>query len=248
MMHAPNEVLDLLESILGIFFYDIRYKERSVYILCDNLVELSCKTKIKQINYKEDVKKMSFYSALKEVQIGEKLRDRLLIRREIRSDMQHQLAGITIDKQQYADAIMDLVALLNHRNLWGKYAFDPAPVWVFCGLRIVKLYSRFGQTRKRKMLEGTLQREIDWDKGTVIDESNILSKTGEVVGESNIPSKMEKSGRELVNLDGSPAGERHPNPYEIIIHVGSPEHWSYLIKEYTERVVSCLDELQIDEL
>lgn len=69
MMHAPNEVLDLLESVLGIFFYDIRYKERSVFILCDNLVELSCKTKIKQVNYREDVKEMSFYSALRKLQI-----------------------------------------------------------------------------------------------------------------------------------------------------------------------------------
>jgi len=68
-MHAPNEVLDLLESVLGIFFYDIRYKERSVFILCDNLVELSCKTKIKQVNYREDVKEMSFYSALRKLQI-----------------------------------------------------------------------------------------------------------------------------------------------------------------------------------
>lgn len=236
MMHAPNEVLDLLESVLGIFFYDIRYKERSVFILCDNLVELSCKTKIKQINYKEDVKKMSLYSALREVQIGKKLRDRLLIRRDIRSDMQHQLAGITIDKQQCADAIIDLVSLINDRKLWGKYAFDPAPDWVFCGLRIVKLYSRIGVPRKRKMLEGTLQSEIDWDKGEVVDERNIQSR-------------IEKSSdRDLVNLDGSPAGERRPDPHEIIIHVGSPEHWSYLIKEYTERVVSCLDELKIDEL
>ena len=69
MMHAPNEVLDLLELVLGIFFYDIRYKERSVFILCDNLVELSCKTKIKQVNYREDVKEMSFYSALRKLQI-----------------------------------------------------------------------------------------------------------------------------------------------------------------------------------
>jgi hypothetical protein len=68
-MHAPNKVLDLLESVLGIFFYDIRYKERSVFILCDNLVELSCKTKIKQVNYREDVKEMSFYSALRKLQI-----------------------------------------------------------------------------------------------------------------------------------------------------------------------------------
>ena len=71
MMQASNEVLDLLESILGIFFYDIRYKERSVFILCDNLVELSCKTKIKQVNYREDVKEMSFYSALRKLQIDE---------------------------------------------------------------------------------------------------------------------------------------------------------------------------------
>ena len=69
MMHAPNELLDLLESVLGIFFYDIRYKERSVFILCDNLVELSYKTKIKQVNYREDVKEMSFYSALRKLQI-----------------------------------------------------------------------------------------------------------------------------------------------------------------------------------
>lgn len=235
-MHAPNEVLDLLESILGIFFYDIRYKERSVYILCDNLVELSCKTKIKHINFKEDIKGMSFYSALRKVQIGEKLRDRLLIRRNIRSDMQHQLAGITIDKQQCADAVLDLVSLLNHRNLWGKWALDPAPPWVFCGLRIVKLYSRFGETRKRKILEDTLQREIDWNKGEVVDERKIKSK-------------MEKSSEsDLVNLDGSPAGERRPDSHEIIIPVGSSEHWTYLIKEYTERVVFCLDEMLIDEL
>ena len=70
-MHAPNEVFDLLESILGIFFYDTRYKERSVFILCDDLVELSCKTKIKQIDYREDLKEMSFYSALRKVQIDE---------------------------------------------------------------------------------------------------------------------------------------------------------------------------------
>ena len=69
MMHAPKEVLDLLESVLGFFFYDIRYKERSVFILCDNLVELSCKTKIKQVNYREDVTEMSFYSALRKLQI-----------------------------------------------------------------------------------------------------------------------------------------------------------------------------------
>lgn len=249
MMHAPNEVLDLLESILGIFFYDIRYKERSVYILCDNLVELSCKTKIKQNNFKEDVKGMNFYSALIKAQIGVRLRERLLMRREIRSDMQHQLAGITIDKQQCADAIMDLMSLINDRKLWGKYALDPVPPWVFCGLRIVKLYSRFGEPRKRKMLEDTLQREIDWDKGEVVDESNILSKTGEVVDERNVQSKIEKSPESnLVNLDGSPAGERRPDPHEIIIPVGSSEHWTYLIKEYTERVVFCLDEMQIDEL
>ena len=237
-MHAPNEVLDLLETILGIFFYDIRYKERSVFILCDNLVELSCKTKIKQLNHKEDVKKMSFYSALTKVKIGEKLRDRLLIRRDIRGDMQHQIAGITIDKQQCADSIIDLVLLIKHRNLWGKYAFDPAPAWMFCGLRIVKLYSRLGETRKRKLLEDTLQRKIDWDKREVDDESKIQSKL----------EKEKEEDYEPVNLDGSPAGLRYPDHHEIIISVGSSEHWTYLIKEYTGKVSTCLDDLGVEEV
>ena len=86
------------------------------------------------------------------------------------------------------------------------------------------------------MLEGNLQKKIDWEKGEVVDERNIQSKI------------KKSSDRDLVNLDGSPAGERRPDPHEIIIPVGSSEHWTYLIKVYTEKVVSCLDELQIDEL
>ena len=47
-MNAPMEIIDFLESLLSIFFYDIRQKERSVFILVDNLVEVSCKSRLRE--------------------------------------------------------------------------------------------------------------------------------------------------------------------------------------------------------
>jgi len=90
-----------------------------------------------------------------------------------------------------------------------------------------KLYSRFGAIKERK---------IDWSKREFVNESKIQSKI-----------KM-KSDRTPINLDGSPAGERRPDSHEIIIPVGFSEHWIYLIREFTEGVVFCLHEMQIDEL
>ena len=60
--------------------------------------------------------------------------------------------------------------------------------------------------------------------------------------------EKEESDFELVKFEGSPVGIKRPDPHEIIIPVGSSEHWTDLIKEYTERVVFCLDEMQTDEL
>ena len=37
------EKIAALESIIEIFLSDIRHRERSVFILCDNLVEMTCK-------------------------------------------------------------------------------------------------------------------------------------------------------------------------------------------------------------
>jgi hypothetical protein len=47
-MLAPMELLDSLESILSIFLYDIKQKERSVFILVDNMIEVSCKARLRE--------------------------------------------------------------------------------------------------------------------------------------------------------------------------------------------------------
>ena len=55
-MKAPTEIIDLLESILGIYFYDIKHKHRSAFILVDNLVEITCKLKLIQKNPATNIK------------------------------------------------------------------------------------------------------------------------------------------------------------------------------------------------
>lgn len=46
-MSTPPEIIDALESVLEIYFSGVRHRERAAFILCDNLVEMTCKTKAK---------------------------------------------------------------------------------------------------------------------------------------------------------------------------------------------------------
>lgn len=47
-MPAPVAITDALESVLDIYFSGVRHRERAAFILCDNLVEMACKTKAQQ--------------------------------------------------------------------------------------------------------------------------------------------------------------------------------------------------------
>jgi len=70
---APSEIVDFLESILGIYFYDIRHKHRSAFILCDSLVELSLKTKILETSSYEESKKvpeLKFYIVIQKANVN----------------------------------------------------------------------------------------------------------------------------------------------------------------------------------
>jgi len=51
-MSTPPEIIDTLESVLEIYFSGVRHRERAAFILCDNLVEMTCKTKAKQDDYR----------------------------------------------------------------------------------------------------------------------------------------------------------------------------------------------------
>jgi len=48
VMSAPRHIIDSLESVLSVYFSNCRHKERAAFILCDELVEVTCREKIKQ--------------------------------------------------------------------------------------------------------------------------------------------------------------------------------------------------------
>jgi len=85
-MQAPVEIIDFMESILGVFFYDIKQKERAAFILIDNLVEVSCKTKLRE-NKKTLSGLKDLDDFLKATGIRGEVKKRFLRRRKERNTM-----------------------------------------------------------------------------------------------------------------------------------------------------------------
>jgi len=228
-MQAPMELLDSFESILSIFFYDIRQKERSVFILVDNLVEVSCKSRLRERN-KHFEHNIGLEETLKISGIGGELKKRLLRRRKERNSMQHDLVAITVSSEHCADSILDLCELV--KKLWTKYALDVANDWVICALRIVKLYSRSGDESKRINLENYLEK-YKWNSVIENEEFTFLPA-------------LEKMKLEFESYTGTPIGRTKPNDNEIIISIGSQKHWTLLLKRFYKDVIICLDEMDVD--
>jgi hypothetical protein len=158
MPAAPTEIVDGLESILDIFLSDVRHRERSVFILCDNLVEMACKTKAKQKNHHFNTE-CGFYDAWNApgVHLARNgLGSRVHNRRDMRNLMQHASAAATVDTQTCADAIIDILGLL--LKLWGRNALDNLREWHKIAIRIVKLYSSGGDPTKREQFEDAMRR------------------------------------------------------------------------------------------
>jgi len=158
---TPVEIVDALESVLDIFLSDIRHRERSAFILCDNLVEMACKTKAKQRNHRFDTS-CNFYDAWNAPSVRlprNGLGQRVQNRRDTRNTMQHASAAVTVDTQTCADAINDLPAVMI--KLWGQSALNGLRDWHRLALRIVRLYSSNGDILKRNSFED-MMREEHW--------------------------------------------------------------------------------------
>lgn len=160
-MAAPREVIDGLESVLGIFLSNIRHRERAAFILCDNLVEMACKTKAKQRNHLFNTI-CGFHTAcnalgvnLAPTGLGRRVQDR----RNTRNNMQHADAAITVDPQHCADAILDFVRVID--KCWSQTSIRYLSDWVKCTLRIVCLYSSEGDSQKRQSFEDAM-RDLNW--------------------------------------------------------------------------------------
>lgn len=152
-MPAPREIITSLESVLGIFLSDIRHRERAAFILCDNLVEMACKTKARQHSHTFNMT-CDFFSAWNALGVSlapNGLGRRVQDRRNTRNSMQHADAAVTVETQHCADAILDVVKVID--RCWSGTSSHRFDLWVKCALRIAQLYSSTGNQLMRQPFE-----------------------------------------------------------------------------------------------
>jgi hypothetical protein len=233
-MPAPAQIINSLESILGILFSNIHYKERAAYILCDNLVELCCRIKIKEKNPKDNVYR-KFYQSLNDSNVPKSLSRMFQDRHNTRNDMQHDDLRTTVDIKENADFVLDIISLI--RKFWGKYAFQNVDDWLECSFRVTRLYSSTGKMSVKKRFEYYIQNEIDFTSEELTQKLLTLSDESDEmhdVDENNrlIPTQLRK---------------RIPKKYELIIPVNSKESLGLVIQEFTQHINQILDELELEE-
>jgi hypothetical protein len=157
---APPEVIDAFESVMDIYFSGVRHRERAAFILCDNLIEMACKTSAKQHDYRFDMT-CSFHDAA--TGTGVPLANELVIRiegyRNTRNNLQHASVAATVDSQHCATAILDAVRVAD--RCWPNTSNGQFTPWMQCALRIVRLYSSEGDANQRGLFEETM-RNRNW--------------------------------------------------------------------------------------
>lgn len=156
-MPAPREIIDALESVLGIYFSDVRHRERVAFILCDELVEMVCKLRAREYNYHFNMR-CGFHTAWNAPGVAipaATLGTSIQASRNTRNNMQHASAASTVDDQYCADAILDAVQVIDH--CWPNASTNDFRGWMNCALRIVRLYSSQGNATKRTEFEDAMR-------------------------------------------------------------------------------------------
>jgi hypothetical protein len=139
----PREVVDSLESVLGIFFSGVRHRNRAVFILCDELVEMSCKLRAREHDHTFRML-CGFHDAWNAPGVAldpADLGPRVQANRNTRNTMQHASAAATVDDRYCADAILDTNDVIEHCWPSASAAFAD---WLNCALRVVWLHSSKG--------------------------------------------------------------------------------------------------------
>ena len=180
-MAAPREIIDGYESILDVFTSDIRHRERVAFILCDNLVELSCKTKAYQYDHNFN-RQCGFYAAWNAPGVTlapNGLGARVNSHRDMRNTMQHGNAAVTVTIDNCADAIIDVGKVID--RFW-RYTTqnNMTPVYKAI-LRIVKLYSSDGDAAMRQAFEDAM-RQRAWRSTS----DNRKARVSEVIVEAGL--------------------------------------------------------------
>lgn len=159
-MPAPIEIVDCFESIVEIFLSGIKHKDRAAFILCDNLVEMACKTKAKHRNHRFDLH-CSFHDAWTAQDVNlpaNGIGVRIQRRRDSRNLMQHASPSITVDPKDCADAILDIVEVIN--RLWRNTSERSFRPWIKCAIRVIELYSSNGHHQLHQNFEDEMRNAI----------------------------------------------------------------------------------------
>lgn len=143
-MAAPRDIVDALESVISIYFSGCRHNLRAAFILCDGVVELTCKSKAEsggwqpsQINFTPLLKLTQVALDPASVPLGKRCEDS----HKVRNKMHHVNAAATVDARRCADAIVDAVACIDHCFSSASADFsDPLKI----AMRVVRLLSSSG--------------------------------------------------------------------------------------------------------
>ncbi len=143
-MAVPRDIIDSLESVLSVYFSGVRHNLRAAFILCDGLVELTCKAKAESsgwqpvhINFVPLLKLGQVQLDPANVPLGKRCEDN----HKVRNKMHHVNAAATVDARRCADAILDAVECINHCYPNANTDFNDV---LKIALRVVRLFSSTG--------------------------------------------------------------------------------------------------------
>lgn len=180
-MPAPREIIDGYESVLDVFTLNIKHRERVAFILCDNLVELACKTKAYQRNHQFN-RQCGFHAAWNAPGVTlarNGLGGRVQGRRDLRNTMQHGSAAVTVTPENCADAILDVRRVID--RLWQNTIERNLTLPYKVILQIVELYASNGNIGRRQTFEDSM-RTAGW-RGTA-DERQ--ARVSEIIVEAGL--------------------------------------------------------------
>ena len=179
-MPAPQEIIDGYESILDVFISNIRQRERVVFILCDNLVELACATRARKRNRR--FKHHNFHQAWNAPGVKlppNGLGGRVQNRRDTRNMMQHGSPAVTVTLKSCADAILDVRKVID--RLWQNTIQNNLTPSYQLVLQIVELYSSDGDARRCQAFEDAMRRAL-WRPSA----NDRKARTAEVIIEAGL--------------------------------------------------------------
>ena len=84
-------------------------------------------------------------------------------------------------------------------------------------------------------------------RGNNLEIETIVDNKEEPTFENTITA-LEKSGEEFKSFTGVPPGRLKLKDSEIVISIGSTEHWTLLLRRFPNAVKICLDDLGVEEV